>query len=65
MMKEKGKEPIMDYYVVQFQHWHPDTTGKYAVFCEECIEQFTKGKKEKLTEAQKAGLDVQCDSCGG
>ena len=54
----------MDYYVVQFQHWHPDTTGKYAVFCEECIEQFTKGKKEKLTEAQKAGLDVQCDSCG-
>ena len=57
-MKEKGKdETTMNYYII------PGVFGEvYRIFCEKCVVDYTQ--KEQLTEAQKAGLDVQCDNCG-
>ena len=49
----------MDYYIVELR-----PSDIYTIICEKCNKQSPAGKKEKLTNAQKAGLDVQCDSCG-
>lgn len=63
-MKEKGKEAIMDYYIAGLLYYHLDNTGKYSIFCEKCIKQVSTIRQERLTKAQKAGLDVQWDNCG-